>query len=307
MILEEFGKKVCSALRNVMGEDYQIEFREVVKNNDVCLHGIVISKKNSNIAPAVYIDELYEEYEKGRTFGDIIYDILRVYKSHAKEQNMNMDFFTQFEKAKDRILYKLIQRETNAKLLQDVPYIKWNDLALVFYYAFEDEKFGHATILIRNAHLTMWKTDTASVYRIAKMNMLRLRPEEMLPIKQLIQEFVDKGQGSGSDVMLPEEFHEAMKQDVTMYVLSNRERMFGAATLLYSQSLKNLTRRLNKNLVILPSSVHEVLLVPDDGITEKEFYQGMVKEVNDTQVEPEERLSYNVYYYDRISERITIM
>ncbi len=310
MVLEEFGNKVCGALKNVMGEDYQIEFREVVKNNGVRLHGVMVTKKGSNISPAIYIDELYKDYEQGRAFGDIIYDILCVYKNHAKEQNMDMEFFTQFEKAKSRILYKLIHRETNAKLLADVPYIKWNDLALVFYYAFEDEMLGRATILIRNSHLAMWGTDAMTLYREAKANMVRLRPEEMLPIKQLIQEFVGRRQNNGlknDDGNLPEEFHEAMKQDVAMYVLSNCDRIFGAAALLYAESLKNLTQRLNKNLIILPSSVHEVLLVPDDGVTGKEFYQGMVKEVNDTQVDPEERLSYNVYYYDRISEQITIM
>lgn len=309
MVLEEFGAKVCAALINVMGEDYHIEFREVVKNNGVCLHGILIAKKDSNISPAIYIDGLYKDYEEGRAFGDIIYDILCVYKNHAKEQNMNMDFFTQFEKAKSRILYKLIHRETNRKMLTEIPYIKWNDLALVFYYAFEDERLGRATILIRNTHLAMWETDVMSLYSIAKTNMVRLRPEEMLPIKQIIHEFMDKNQDDEDlkDSGLTREAREAMKHDIAMYVLSNRDRIFGASALLYAESLKNLTEKLNKNLVILPSSVHEVLLVPDDGQADKKFYQDMVKEVNDTQVEPEERLSYNVYYYDRVSEKITIM
>ena len=219
MVLEEFGNKVCSALKNVMGEDYQIEFREVVKNNGVHLHGVMVTKKGSNISPAIYIDELYKDYEQGRAFGDIIYDILCVYKNHSKEQNMDMEFFTQFERAKSRILYKLIHRETNAKLLADVPYIKWNDLALVFYYAFEDEMLGRATILIRNSHLAMWGTDAMTLYREAKANMVRLRPEEMIPIKQLIQEFMGSRQNSGlknDDGKLPEEFHEAMKQDVAI-------------------------------------------------------------------------------------------
>ncbi len=92
-----------------------------------------------------------------------------------------------------------------------------------------------------------------------------------------------------------------------MYVLSNCDRVFGASALLYSASMKALAEKWNKNLIILPSSVHEVILLPDDGITEKEFYREMVKEVNDTQVEPEERLSYNVYYYDRILQKVTIL
>ena len=65
MVLEQFGYKICSALREIMGADYDIELREVTKNNGVLLHGVMITGKGSNVSPAVYIDELYEEYEDG--------------------------------------------------------------------------------------------------------------------------------------------------------------------------------------------------------------------------------------------------
>ena len=311
MILERFGNKVCDALKEILGAEYRVSFQEVVKNNGVCIHGIVISKEGSNLSPSIYIDELYREFEEGRAFGDIVYELLNIYKRNAKEINVDMEFFTQYERVKNRILYKLIHRENNWKLLKEVPYIEWNDLALVFYYALEDERFGKATILIKNNHMEMWKQNVTSLYENASTNMLRLRPEEMLPIRQVIREVMAQrfGQESGQDNALFEEVEAAMckEPDIVMYMLSNRERIFGASALLYSKSLKSLTQRLNKNLIILPSSVHEVLLIPDDGITERDFFKDMVREVNDTQVEPEERLSYNVYYYDRISEQITIL
>lgn len=311
MKLEQFGQKICDALKETMGAEYETIFREVVKNNGVCLHSIVIAGKGSNISPAVYIDELYEEYEAGRAFGDIIYDILRIYQRHAKGINahMDMEFFTQFERVKDRILYKLIHRDSNRKLLEDVPHFDWNDLALVFYYAFEGGRLSNATILIRNSHLTMWKQDVNAIYENARSNMLRLRPEELMPIQQIIREVMaqEGSKGAGQELELPTGCEAAMEGDSLMYVLSNRQRMFGAATLLYARSVRELADKLNKNLIILPSSVHEVLLVPDDGVTEKEFFKEMVKDVNDTQVEPEERLSYNVYHYDRVSGKISIL
>ena len=92
-----------------------------------------------------------------------------------------------------------------------------------------------------------------------------------------------------------------------MYVLSNCDRLFRASSLLYSCSMKPLAGKFNKNLINQPRTDHEVILVPDDGMTEKEFYREMVKEVNDTQVDPEERLSYNIYYYDRVLEKVTIL
>lgn len=309
MVLEQFGRKVCNALQEILGADYEIEMREVTKNNGVLLHGIVISGKDSNVSPAIYIDELYDDHEEGRPFGDIIYDILRVYKHHAREIDMDMEFFTQFERAKSRVLYKLIHRESNVELLKEIPFIKWNDLALVFYYSLEDERFGKASILIRNAHLAMWGIDKTVLYENARTNMLRLKPEELLPIKELIREFIDRSESRMQEgkMQMSGDHKAAIEADSMIYVLSNRDRLFGAAAILYAESLKLLTKRLNKNLIILPSSVHEVLLVPDDGMKEKDFFKDMVREVNDSQVEPEERLSYNVYYYDRVSEEISIL
>ncbi|MCM1040196.1 MAG: DUF5688 family protein [Ruminococcus sp.] len=308
MVLEQFGHRVCKALQEILGADYDVEMKEVTKNNGVLLHGIVINKAGSNVSPAIYIDELYDEYGEGRSFGDIVYDLLRVYKHHAREIDMDMDFFTRFEKARSRVLYKLIHRESNAELLKEIPYIKWNDLALVFYYSLEDERFGKASILIKNAHLAMWGIDKAVLYEHAGTNMLRLKPEELLPIKELLREFIDRSEScTPGKILLSDRGRAAMETDSMIYVLSSRDRLFGAATILYTESLKLLAGRLDKNLIILPSSVHEVLLVPDDGIREKDFFRNMVREVNDSQVEPEERLSYNVYYYDRFSGEISIL
>lgn len=304
MIFEQFKTKVCSALREVMGEEYEIAYKEITKNNGVILRGIIIAREGSNVSPTIYIDELYEDFEDGRAFGDIIYDILCAYQRNAKEIQLDMEFFTRYEKVKNRVLYKLIHLESNRKMLEDIPYMKWNDLAIVFYYAMEEEYCGKATILIRNSHLKMWEIDMDTLYQDAKVNMQKLLPEELLPIKKIIQEFLSKNLQQDieeDEIGLPEGVSSMM------YVLSNRDRIFGAASILYSDAMKELTKKLNKNLIILPSSVHEVILVPDNGTTEKTFYKDMVKEVNDTQVEPEEILSYSVYYYDRITDKIKIL
>ncbi len=310
MTIEQFGGKVLEYLKKVLESECQIEFREVTKNNGVCLHSIVITAKDCNVSPAIYIDEMFEAYQNGRTFKDIAYDILCAYYQYVREPNMNMEFFTQFAQAKNKLLYKLVNAKDNRELLPEVPYIEWNDLVLIFYYLFEDEQIGRATILIRNTHLKMWGINMDTLYETAQENMLRLCPEELTPIQQIVEELVDmrcNSQGEGAPMEFPEGFRIEMAQDVSMYVLSNRSRLFGASALLYAKSLKRLAEELNRNLVVLPSSVHEVLVVPDDGVTKKDFFANMVKEVNDTQVDREEILSYSIYYYDRASDQVSIM
>ena len=307
----EFGNKICISMAKIMGSDYELMFREVAKNNNVYLHSIMINKKGSNVAPSIYIDELYEDYIHGRTLSEIVNDILDVYRRNAREIKMDMSFFTYFDTVKDRILYKLIHWERNTKLLKDIPHLKWNDLAIVFYYLFEDERFGKATILIKNSHLAMWKIDRETLYKNARSNMPRLQPDEMIPIRQVIEDIMLNYNSSHMDIIddgLRQGYDDIMNgQEPVMYLLSSQDKYFGAAVILYSKALKKLSEKLNRNLIILPSSVHEVLLVPDDNVAETEFYREMVKEVNDTQLEPEEILSYNVYYYDRFTEQITVM
>ncbi len=294
MVFEQFKDKVCEALQEVLGDSYQITYQEVMKNNGVELKGIIIEKKGDKISPTIYLESLYEDYEDGNTFGDIIYEILRVYRKSKKEIKINMDFFRYYEQVRERILYKLVHRQSNQKLLQEVPFISWNDLAIVFYYAMDDKMTEKASILIRNSHLEMWDVSLDRIYQDAKENMPKILPEEMMPIKKLLKELL------GKELPIFE------KESSNMYVLTNKDRLFGAASLLYAKGIKELSDRLQKNLIILPSSVHEVILLPDEGTSAKEFYRNMVKEVNDTQVDEEERLSYSVYYYNRLTEEIEI-
>lgn len=308
----EFGNKICISLAKIMGSDYEAVYKEVIKNNSVCLHSIMISRKGSNIAPSIYIDELYEDYVHGRELNEIVNNILDVYKKNAGEIKLDMDFFTRYETVKDRILYKLIRWESNTELLKEVPHVKWNDLAIVFYYLFENEKIGKATILIKNKHMEMWKIGLECLYKNAKSNMLRLQPEDMMPIGHIINDIVlncNNGGNVGIKAVGILHGEDAMLrgQGPVMYFLSSKSRYFGAAVLLYSKSIKELSESLNKNLIILPSSVHEVLIIPDDDVSEADFYKDMVRDVNDTQLEPEEILSYNVYYYNRFTEHITVM
>ena len=115
-------------------------------------------------------------------------------------------------------------------------------------------------------------------------------PELLVPMKELLEEMTGM---------------ELEKQyDVPMYVLTNKEKIFGASVLLYSEKLQELAEKTGKNLLILPSSVHEVLLMPDEEEQEYGFYRQMIAEVNTTQVDPEEVLSYSLYCYDRQKKEI---
>lgn len=84
-----------------------------------------------------------------------------------------------------------------------------------------------------------------------------------------------------------------------IYVLSNTYGITGAAVLLYPEELEKMSELLQSDLIILPSSVHEVLVVEDDGHIELSVYLNMVRSVNQEDVPEEDILSDNIYVYRR--------
>ena len=191
---------------------------------------------------------------------------------------------------KDRIFYKLVSFEKNKKFLRDAPHLRWHDLAVVFYYALEKDMVEGGSITIKRQHMLMWKQNAESLYRTAGRNTKRGMPELLVSMCELISEM--------TGVAVQE------NDAAPMYVLTNQEKRFGASAMLYSEKIGRLAERFGCDLLILPSSVHEVLLIPDDHVREYAFYRQMVEEVNRTQVEPEEVLSYGLYRYSRKKSEI---
>lgn len=279
-----FTDKIVELLQEKMGADCTVTVTEVLKNNNVSLTGIVVMKESDNVSPTIYLEEPFRQYQDGAALQKIVDEIAALYEKHAHNVKLDMDFFRDFSLVKDRIYHKVINFEKNRKLLEDVPYFRWHDLAVIFYYAMEAASFGRATIMLHNTHLDMWGQPAEEVYRIARENMRQNMPELLVPMQKLLEDVAGIRAG---------------ERDLPLYVLTNKSRMFGASAMLYSDKIGELATQLDTDLLILPSSVHEVLLLPDDRVQEYGFYREMVREVNTTQVDPEEILSFNLYRYDR--------
>lgn len=285
MSYQEFIEKIVGLLRDKMGADYEIKVTNVTKNNGIRLTGIIMMRESDRISPTIYMEEPYRQYIAGTEMNKIADKIVELYREQIRDVNPDISFFKDFKCVRERIFHKVINYEKNRRLLEDVPHIRWCDLAVVFYYALDEQMFGNASILIHNNHLDMWEQTADMLYKIAQSNMKYRMPELLVPMSELIEEI------TGTKIR--------QKEDIHLYVLTNREKLYGASAMLYSDKVRELADRLRSDLMILPSSVHEVLLLPDDREQQYDFYRKMVEEVNTTQVEPEEILSYSLYRYSR--------
>lgn len=285
MNINEFAGKVCNAVKKELGAGYRVECKEVRKNNGVMLRGLLVLGENQNVAPTIYLDTFLEAYESGATFRSILDRLLDICREDMLREAVDMEFFRSFERVRDRICYRLIGRKGNEELLEDIPYIEFLDLAICFYYAYHGESLGDGTILVHNSHLELWDTCTAELFGLAKRNTQRLFPWVCNSIAEVL------GEIAGEDESSEEADEEAFLQEIPMQVLSNDKRTQGAVCMLYPDVLDTLSGKGKRNFFILPSSVHEVILLEDTGAGSIPELKKMVTEVNATQVAPEEVLS----------------
>lgn len=290
MGIKEFAVKVQKAVKYIVGEECQVNIQEVRKNNNIMLQGLVIHSREHNVSPTIYLDSFWEAYEEGVPFAVIMERILSIYDKDTPKKNIDMSFFKDFEKVKDRICYRLVSAEANKELLCDVPYVPYLDLAICFYYAYQGEELGAGSILIHNSHMEMWKTDKEVLYRIAEENTPRLFPWEYKSLEALLKEMMQQEENITDDILI---------NKLPLQILSNENRVHGASCILYPGVLKQLADEEVCDLYIIPSSVHEVIILPDTGDENPDQLRDMIEEVNATQVEPEEILSNNLYYFQR--------
>lgn len=258
-----------------------------------------MTEGDESVSPAIYLDSYFREYEFGKEIDRIIMDIINIYEKVRKNPKIEMDFFTDYNSVKERICYKLVNYKKNEEFLKECPHIKYLNLAIVFYYAYSDSILGNGSIIIRNTHKEEWNVSTEELFRQANDNTERLFPCEILGIEDLLEElaggeFLDEGMEIREEMRIP------------MYVLTNNSRHLGAISMMYPGLLEKLAKKEDANLFILPSSVHEIIVLPDTG-QDTEDLRNMVQEVNESQVAEEEILSDSVYYYDKISERIELL
>lgn len=311
MSIEKFAEKIRDMIKEEVGESVEIEAGVVAKNNQVEYHNLTIKRKGRSIGVNVYLEAFFCAYcNKQKSLKDIVREIIAI-ENNARVENNILEWYTDFEKVKDKIGYKLVNAEKNKELLLSVPHEKFLDLVKVYIVETEVEKGKKGTIMIYNNHLDMWGVTESELRVIAEKNMESNVPGRILPMEEMILNIVRKSNMDFKTELETEEAIEEMfgKAEIHMYIATNKENIYGAATMCYGDLIKEFAHKIKSDLYILPSSVHETILVParESKMWQAEELKEMVKEINDMEVPEEEILSNNVYYYDRAGDKITLL
>lgn len=303
--MEAFAGTVKTAMEVNYGEDYKVLVQNVNKNNGLVLTGISILKKDCNIAPTIYLNQVFEQYQEGRTMESICREIIRVYEEHAVHTDFDVSYVTDFAKVQNRICYKLINAEKNEALLTDVPHVMLEDLAIILYILVSKDSEGTGTITVKNNMLSFWNVDTDTLYQLALVNTQRLFRGTVRSMASVMTEILSHK----LDEECAQEFYDMMVGEddmIPMYICTNADKLNGAGVILYQGLLQEFADRVGSDFYILPSSIHETLLIPANSDMDIEYLRDMVRTVNRTEVAPDEILSDSVYYYNRLTDRVEI-
>lgn len=276
------------------GSDYKI-------NQERDFVTFMVGKDDSRVAPRMFLDALYQDYKK---IGDIELVLMGAAQDLCAHIERGEDAVSKlnFEEVPERVVFSLINAEQNQELLARRPHRMFQDLAIVYDYVIDWTPEESMSCPITNEFAEVVGLDEQALFDLSKENTKRIFPTEIKPMSVVIAELMDYD-------IVPFDLKEALEQELgteeLMFVITNKAKYKGAAALLYEDGLHELAELYKDDLYILPSSIHETIAVSCSK-TEPCKLAEMVEEINGTQVDVGERLSNQVYHYDRTTRKLSM-
>ncbi|MBE5944094.1 MAG: hypothetical protein E7258_04140 [Lachnospiraceae bacterium] len=261
-------------------DDIRVE--KVHKNNGIVCTGMAICLKGETISPNIYLEYYYNLYSEGKNIDDIL-GLIRDEYNQAKDR-IDKEGYVDMTKEdlKDCVFLKIVNYERNKIVLEECPYISFQDLAITYRYLVKKDSDGIASAIIKNSDLKRWNIKAEDLYEIALENTKKFFPPVLKPLNIMLRELM-------GDINLSD--------DAELNVLTNTQGINGATNIIFDDILYNFAKKYDSDIYILPSSIHEVLLLP---VSEKAKHKDlieMVKEINQYVVGEMDYLSDNVYIY----------
>lgn len=291
---EEMTNRVVEAIRAEAGEKCMVSLEDVKKNNGVTLRAVVIREPGISVCPSIYIDDLLDKITSGEIgVGEAAQAVIEIHNGNKDGEKFH-DAVSGLDKQAvlAKVEYQLINAERNKERLAGIPHKRLLDLAAVYRVVVGEDEMGMASFLISGDMCRHYGIGEDEIDAAARQNTEQ-KGLRVMSMDSIIAEMTGQ----------PEE---EIGTGCPMWVLTNAKKLNGAAVMLYPDVFKDLADRIGNDLYVLPSSIHEVIAVPVDGMN-PEGLKEMVGAVNSSEVSEEEYLAGNVYKYIRSENRMVIV
>ena len=304
MDMELFCEEVVKCIRNMVDENVSVDVNKVCKNNGISLYGIVIRYENEQCSPNIYMEGYLQKYQTGQVSLDEIAGEILSKREKLELEKLEPVSDLRWDNIKNKVFCRLVNREMNAERLLNIPHMEYLDLVVTCRLLHYNDNVGIASSEISYNELDVIGVTEEELFEQATQNTERLFPAEFKPILSIMEKMMREIDVPDRIIKDMIEFEEK-EDEIKMYVLTNKTGINGAVTMLYTDILKEISVRLNtENLYMLPSSVHEWMILPEcDDVA---YLKEMVTEANRTAVAEIDLLSDHVYRYDRNTDMVEI-
>lgn len=297
-----FAEGVSEQINEYLPEKLQnLKFSVVenVKNNGVVLTGLNVHVPGENISPVIYMNDFYNEIKTGASVEETMESIAACIEQCRKDALLNQDIgLHDIDMLQERVTLMLINAKANRDMLQSMPHVQVEDLAMIFKV---DVKIpgngGIGTMKVKNEMLERWGISKEELYSRALSNVQKYDAPVLTPMSEMVLE-LSIGEESDTNLLENPQMISGYENEA-MLVLTNESRHHGTAALVCPEVMNKINDLMPNGFYILPSSIHECLIISKDhGMSAKDLGQ-MVREVNRDMVSREEVLSDRVYEYDK--------
>lgn len=289
---EQFVENLKESLYERGVEDVQMREAHVDKLNGG-YDAVTITPGDSNIGVTLNIDNFYKAFENGADMSEVVSKATEV-AINGMENTPQVDVasLTDYDQMKDKLVMEVVSAEANAEMLKNVPHQNMEDMAVVYRFVINSDETGRASILATNDMINAMGVTPEQLHADAMENAPQIRPAQITGMSEIMIEKMGEDAAEMLGIVPVD------PKDEMMFVATTSDSVMGAGVLAYQDFMDQAADRIGGSFYILPSSRHEVLLVPDNGQMSLSDLESMVREVNATQVAPEDKLTDSVYHYD---------
>lgn len=304
MNFEEFINTVKDTIKDYLPENYRDAEVNILENRKLNTNytGLTVTREGDTLVPTINLNNLFESYSEHpeHSLAEFMQEIAEVIQ-HTPE-TFDIGRIMDYDRAKKNIFMRLSAAEKNTDVLEHAPHIRKEDLAITFHIMLDQSDKGTATTMINDNMMEAYGIDLDQLYQDALLNSPVICPAQIENMGEALSRMMVEDMKSAG---APPELIQEMEKDLAesnknnpMTIITNDRLVDGASAIFYPGVMDLVGERMKGDYFILPSSVHETLVVPDDGRVSLQELTDMVKEVNMTQVNPEDQLTDQVYHYD---------
>ena len=304
MTFEEFTEQVKKEIRNYLPPDYadaKMEVTESLKINSA-YQSMTIKKEGQQIAAAVNLNEMYKEYERGGELMPVLFKIADIVLTQPDD--LDVKKLENYEMAKESLFIRVCNAESNKELLASVPHETVGDLAVTYHVMMDRSEDGYGSTIVSNNLLEKYGITESQLKADAMENCGRILSPTLEPMNQVMARMMGFKDVDLQSVPFDTAVENFDFEKDNMFVLSNTAATNGASTIFYPEVMEKIGEHAGGDFFVIPSSVHEVLLVPDDGVMKRNDLEKIIREINSNEVDPKDRLSDSLYHYDNKEHKL---